>query len=103
MKCNRCGEYVETVGDVRASRGCLDGTSQQIPPWMTESTPLADAIEAVPSLANRFVRGSAPLDPTPVIETTKEHLQVEAAAPAAKPKKPKADKPPAKPKPAKKK
>lgn len=62
MKCSRCGDYRETVGEVRACVGCQDGTAQQIPADMPDSVALADAAAVKDGLANRFKRGSLPVE-----------------------------------------
>lgn len=58
MKCNKCGEYKETVADVRYCAGCGDGTNAQIPPLAHDDDAIGTIIIAGTGLANRFVPGS---------------------------------------------
>ena len=61
MKCNRCGDYAETAGDIMACKaGCQDGTAQQLPADTDPATTIAELAQSIPGLGNRFVAGSAP-------------------------------------------
>jgi len=63
MKCNRCGDFAETVNDVRnCKNGCQqDGTAAQIPALLDGEAAIGAAIACCQGLANRFVPGSAPV------------------------------------------
>ena len=76
MKCARCGDYKETVGDVRKCAGCDDGTTRAIPASMGDDTPLADAVSASEGLGNRFKPGSLPPEESAATEQHQEEQPV---------------------------
>ncbi len=60
MKCNKCGEFRETLDDIRGCEGCNDGTSQQIKPEESGETPISESFGNHPGFENRFLPGSNP-------------------------------------------
>lgn len=76
MKCARCGDYKETVGEVRKCAGCDDGTVKAIPVNMEDDALLADAVAASEGLGNRFKPGSLAVEADPEPETEQQETDV---------------------------
>lgn len=72
MLCNQCEKRPQLVGDVRGCEKCVaDRTANEIPYAMAMDTPLREAIEAKPGLANRFTREPPIADETPATDPEK--------------------------------
>ena len=61
MKCNKCGEYRMTVGELRACSICTsDGTTAQVRATVGDDAPLANVVAVGTGLAHRFEFGDRP-------------------------------------------
>lgn len=65
MSCTSCGNNPETVGEVKGCTRCQKQGITRHLQGMEDGTPLATAVDQVPSLANRFVNTPRVTPPAP--------------------------------------